>query len=154
MPDLLTRFWNKVDKRPGHGPKGDCWLWRGSCSSFGHGNFRVGDKVDGAHRFSFELHRSAIPDGLFVCHSCDNPPCVNPKHLFLGTRLDNHGDMCAKNRHTKPKGEINAAHKLTEADVREIRSSKIGPSALARRFGVHVSTIHNVRSRQSWSHLP
>lgn len=153
MKGVERRFRRKIDMTPGYGPEGKCWEWTGARCSFGYGSFRVGDKIDGAHRVAYELDVGPIPKGLWVCHTCDNPPCVNPKHLFLGTRADNHGDMCAKNRQTKPKGETNAAHKLTDDEVRFIRKTALGPTALAEMFGVHRSTIHNVRSRQTWSHL-
>ena len=97
--DLATRFWAKVDKTPGHGPNGDCWEWQAGRSKFGYGRIMVGRKLVVAHRVSLALSEgSSIPDGLCVCHKCDNPRCVNPAHLFLGTNQDNMVDKISKGR--------------------------------------------------------
>jgi hypothetical protein len=88
---LVQRFWDKVQKTEG------CWLWTGSKYNKGYGSFNR----TRAHRFSYELHYGPIPVDLFVCHHCDNPPCVNPSHLFLGTALDNTQDELFKERHPK-----------------------------------------------------
>jgi hypothetical protein len=89
----VGRFWSKVDK------SGECWVWtaKALCEN-GYGRFYVGKKPLRAHRYSWELANGPITDGLFVCHRCDNPPCVNPAHLFLGTHQDNMQDMVAKGR--------------------------------------------------------
>lgn len=92
--DPLLRFWEKVDK------SGDCWLWTAHVAgSNGYGQFAITHiRMTMAHRFSYELHYGAIPDGLKVLHSCDTPRCVRPDHLFLGTNADNTADMFAKGR--------------------------------------------------------
>lgn len=87
------RFLEKVDRRG----EDDCWLWLAGTSAGGYGLFFNKGRIM-AHRFSYQLHRGTIPQGLRVCHSCDNPPCVNPKHLWLGTPKDNTQDMMNKGR--------------------------------------------------------
>jgi hypothetical protein len=89
------RFWSKVDKSGGDE---SCWEFIGAKANFGYGSFRFLGKADRGHRVAWQLKEGAIPNGLFVCHSCDNPPCCNPAHLFLGTARDNVADMRAKGR--------------------------------------------------------
>lgn len=97
---LLDRFMQFVSPEPNSG----CWLWLGYTNHRGYGRFGVGSITDGssrmdmAHRISYQLHRGEIPAGFFVCHRCDTPSCVNPDHLFLGSRQDNATDMATKNR--------------------------------------------------------
>jgi len=98
---LNDRFWAKVDKASGLGPQGTCWEWQASLNSDGYGNIGIEQMTDRAHRLSWRLHYGPIPDGLSVLHKCDNPPCVRPDHLFLGTQADNVHDMQAKGRDRK-----------------------------------------------------
>lgn len=107
---VAQRFWSKVDKNgpiASHAPGlGQCWIWTGSTSE-GYGQINVGGgdgRHDWAHRVSWEIHHGPIPDGLWVLHRCDNPSCVRPDHLFLGTVADNNRDMIAKGRHRSPSG--------------------------------------------------
>jgi hypothetical protein len=106
-----------------------------------------------AHRVSWHIFNGPIPDGMKVCHKCDNPPCVNPAHLFLGTHIENMEDMSRKGRRARMPGEKNPRAKLTEADVRHIRGSTLSTEELTARFGVSKSTIHAARSGTTWRHL-
>src|SRR6266853_3758788 len=94
---ITERFWEKVDTT------GDCWLWTASKTEFGYGQFGTarGKPSTTAHRVSWELHFGPIPDGMFVCHHCDTPPCVKPDHLFLGTHEQNQLDMLLKGRQAR-----------------------------------------------------
>lgn len=89
---IEKRFWHKVDKT------GDCWLWLGHKSSKGYGGVQVDGLSKKAHRVAYELVNGPIPEGLYACHTCDNPSCVNPAHIFLGTQHENMADMVAKGR--------------------------------------------------------
>ncbi len=103
MKTLEQRFWSRVDKTD------KCWVWTGKPDKDGYGHLRVGEKKVGVHRFSYMLHHGDIPEGLFVCHQCDNPSCCNPAHLFLGTALDNNRDRTSKGRSAT--GDSNASRK-------------------------------------------
>lgn len=163
---LSDRFWAKVNKDgPIHPILGTaCWPWAGAMVSGGYGHIGMGGQGYVAHRVSWELANGAIPDELFVLHKCDNPPCVRPEHLFLGTPLDNMRDMIAKGRDRYPTGkanfrpaigENNGLSKLTERDVIEIRAigRSRSQSDIAREYGVHQSLISLILSRRIWDHL-
>src|SRR5438309_473232 len=114
--DPITRFWSKVQKTD------TCWLWLGAPHHGGYGRIHDGKKVVEAHRFSYEFFKGPIPEGMFVCHSCDVPACVNPNHLWVGTCFDNVQDCINKGRTNKARGEAGTRRaKLTENEVRQIR---------------------------------
>lgn len=140
-------------------PKGECWEWMGSRNEHGYGGLRVDKVLVKAHRLAWELTFGPIPAGLDVLHHCDNPPCCNPVHLFLGTALDNSQDMVKKGRHAcasgtghLPHGTDHWAAKLTPADVADIRRAvgTVTISELARRYGVARATVRAVRDGQTW----
>lgn len=147
------RFWRSVNRRSAD----ECWHWRSSCTSEGYGNFWTGERVDRAHRFSYELANGPIPEGFIVCHSCDEPSCVNPNHLWLGTDADNAADKMLKGRDNPPHGEANSHAKLTEREVLHIRqlyaSGKHTQEALASQFGVTRVSISSLVRRLTWSHI-
>jgi HNH endonuclease len=155
-----TRFWAKVIQNgPTHPILGTaCWDWTGSKNSFGYGHIQVNHRLVPAHRFSYELHYGPIPNGLFVCHHCDNPPCTNPLHLFLGNASDNSKDAADKGRLIPPH-HVGSAHpqaKLTDRDVLEIRrraGDGENPLDIARDFDVHFGTIYRVINRATWTHI-
>jgi len=129
-----------------------CWEWNGSLDTLGYGRIYANSKRVQAHRFSFELHRDPIPEGLIVCHRCDNRKCVNPKHLFLGTNADNVADRDAKGRQAR--GERVTESKLTADEVRAIRSaSGISQRALAKQYGVSPTQIKDIQLSRYWKHL-
>lgn len=145
--DPQTRFNSKVDR---NGPNG-CWIWIGG-RTHAYGFFTVQHGVQvRAHRWAWEQCNGPIPQGMFVCHKCDTPLCVNPGHLFLGTLAQNHSDMVSKKRHNF--GLCHPMRKLSESDVLEIRRSPDSQAKAARRFGVSRATIWNIRSGKQWRHL-
>lgn len=153
--DAVERFWAKVNVTSTK----DCWEWQGSRHKFGYGWFSNGHKAGGAHRFSWQLKNGPIPDGMLVCHRCDNPACVNPAHLFLGTNADNMADMARKGR---AKGGCHpgvgcARAKLDDATVIAIRQRKArGERAvnIAKTFNIQPATVRQICRRATWRHLP
>lgn len=125
-----------------------CWIWMSAKTGNGYGSFRLNGKNEGAHRASYIIFNGDIPAGLCVMHSCDNPLCVNPGHLSLGTVKDNAIDRNKKLRQAY--GERNSGAKLTESQASEIISSRSGACALAKEYGVHRSTIHRIRTKRTW----
>lgn len=139
-----------------------CWEWSGDRHPAGYGYItRKGNGIRRrtvAHRVSWEMFVGPIPAGLLVCHHCDNPPCVNPEHLFIGTNADNRRDSVNKGRHGHGacRGDAHPFAKLDENKVREIRALRaagVVGSRLAERFGVSVGLIHNITARRVWKHI-
>jgi len=125
----IGSFWKKVIKKDG------CWEWAACTNESGYGIFHTGKKTDRAHRVSWILTNGEIPSGLFVCHKCDNPPCTNPDHLFLGTNKDNVDDMIAKGRNSKP--PMMAGHNRIDLPKECINKiGKLPDYILAREFNV------------------
>jgi hypothetical protein len=145
----LNRFWAKVDK------SGDCWEWMAYKQPYGQ--YWNGKRLVQAHRFSYELANGPIPDGLCVLHNCDNPGCVNPAHLFLGTQKDNIRDALEKGRLVNQKGENNPRSILTEKKVLTVRAEyKTGKTScrkLGREHGIDYKHINNIINRKNWSHI-
>ena len=135
---------------------GGCWLWSGNTGSAGYGRTRIWNRPGLAHRVAYQTFVGPIRDGLFVCHKCDVPACVNPAHLFVGTPAENTADMVAKGRKTSREGQRNTASKLTVDAVLAIRQDEWLPGAahrLAAALGVSPATVRDVRARRSWGHL-
>lgn len=147
-------FWSKVEIRGND----DCWPWVASINRYGYGQFSSGHsysqlKTSKAHRVSWTLRNGPIPSSLHVLHKCDNPLCVNPDHLFLGTPFDNMADKVAKGRQAHLKGTSNGHTKLTEAQVLAIRSDSRPSRPIAAEYGVAYSLISKIKSRRQWAHL-
>ncbi len=153
----MKNFWKKVSIASAD----ECWNWNGGKNEKGYGLFGFNGATKGAHRVSWILSNGEIPTGLCVLHRCDNPSCVNPSHLFLGTHADNTADAIAKGRYpqitatgiNRARGERNGQAKLSADDVRQIRESSASQIKLANQFHVSKSTIGNIKCRRKWAHL-
>ena len=155
----ISRFWSRIIKPD----DSSCWEWSGSVDALGYGICYWETKPENkrrcvairAHRLVWELTNGPIQNkDLCVCHHCDNPPCCNPSHLFLGTRADNNADKMAKGRNADNRGVKNPRAKLNEDSVREIRvglSSGNSQSELARKFGVRQAQIWRIKEGVPWS---
>jgi hypothetical protein len=149
---LRERFLERTQKTDG------CWAWTGAKTTAGYGEIVGGGRVLYAHRVAYELFVGPIPEGMCVCHHCDNPACVNPAHLFAGTYGDNLVDAIAKGRHTNPilSGENAVLAKLTWPQVHQIRSQyrhgsrDFGSVALGRRYGVDHVSILSIVHGHTW----
>lgn len=143
-----SRFWTKVDKTD------TCWTWTAGRAN-GYGLFCVNGKSQAAHRVSVILD-GRDPTNSVVMHTCDNPSCVRPDHLVIGTQRENMLDMVSKNRHhmNHAKGEASGRSKLTEHDVKAIRADKhMTKNQLALKYGVHRTNIHDILKRKIWQHI-
>lgn len=144
----LADFWERVEV----GSTDACWPWIGARNSKGYGQVRLNGRMRPAHRVAFELS-FGDPGSLFVCHRCDNPSCVNPAHLFVGTAADNARDAVSKGRSRS--GERHNQARLTVTRVREIRGlaqAGVQGIALAAKFGVTPQTISHIVTRKTWRH--
>lgn len=159
-----TRFLSKFKQ----GTPDECWEWESLKINSGYGKFSVNEKYFLTHRLSYELFKGEIPEGLCVLHTCDNRLCVNPNHLWLGTKRDNKLDCQKKGRcpaHHKftkrsswwlnhpNQGEKHPESKLREKEVREIRSSNLKQKELAKIYKVTKTTISQIKLRKTWKHL-
>lgn len=148
-----ARFWSKVRKQ---GPD-ECWEWSGHRWPKGYGVFRdCGGVLGPAHRVAYEMEVGGIPPGYFVMHCCDNPPCVNPRHLMIGTAQENNADRDAKGRQVAPRGSQHGMARMTEDKVRTIRelvTQGFMQAEVARQVGVSAAVVSSVVLRKTWKHI-
>jgi hypothetical protein len=145
-----VRFAMNVDS------SGECWLWLGKKNSDGYGELEINKRTVKAHRYAFQqVSGKSIPSHLEVCHTCDQPACVRPAHLFLGTHSDNMIDMTNKGRGKQPnlRGEECGASKLTESQVRSIRADTRSQRAIAADYGVRQNLVSRIKTGKIWKHV-
>lgn len=157
MPNLAGRFWAKVDRR---GPD-ECWPWTAYTRHDGYGEISRtrSEGPEKSHRVAWQLAHGPIPEGQYVLHKCDNRPCCNDAHLFLGTQAENMHDMRDKGRARGygPPGERSGNAKLTEVDVRAILVAAAAgekPTAIAARYGVSRYPVYAILHGKNWRHMP
>lgn len=151
------RFWQKVDISIGHGPKQNCWEWKGSRNSHGYGAFGFEGRVTGAHKVAYILTFGPIPEGQCVLHECDNPSCVRPLHLFLGTKKDNFDDMIKKRRQSNEFEKQQRDGKLSAEIVKEMRAlyatGQYTMAKLGAMFHVAPTTAQQAIAGRYWKHV-
>lgn len=137
-------------------PDTECWIWAGSKNKKGYGQIHFEGKTRIAHRVSYEINIGGIPKNILVCHSCDNPSCINPSHLFLGTNLDNSNDKFSKGRGRALIGQENGNSKLSTDEVIKIKSmlkNNESSYSIARKFNVKGETVLSIKNKLTWSHI-
>lgn len=156
ISDPVKHFWSKVAIKS----VDECWTWQRGRTPTGYGQFRVDKTPISAHRFAWSLVHGTIPKGMFICHTCDNPPCCNPSHLFLGTPKDNVIDMTNKGRRgygaSGLRGERHGNAILTESNIKEMRTLRESGSSLmelALRYNIARSTVSDICLRKAWKHV-
>jgi len=164
--NAIERFFASVDKSE------ECWIWRGNKNQRGYGLFHLRDINVSAHRVSWRIVHGDIPEGLYICHRCDNPSCVNPDHLFPGTPLENAQDMVRKGRHAHPnpskdyrpkyqknymRGSEHVHSKLNESLVWDMRIRHVQGERyadIARSIGIRETTCRQAIVGERWAHVP
>ena len=160
MKTLQERFDTKYEVNPSSG----CWEWTAFRNAYGYGLLKEhphkNSKILKAHRISYTLHKGVIPEGMFVCHSCDNPSCVNPAHLWLGTPQDNMDDKMRKGRSITPgprspkRGDTSATAKLTTEQAIAVKQDPRKQREIAVDYGISQALVSLIKLGKQWSHLP
>jgi hypothetical protein len=133
-----------------------CWNWKGFIAPNGYGRIKFKGQQSNAHRFAWIAYNGEIPEGLFVCHHCDNKKCCNPEHLFLGAHQDNMDDGKAKKRFRSLAGEAHGMHTLTNDDIWYIRAKRAKgwrQVRIAAVLGIHSGTVSRILNGKRWAHL-
>lgn len=141
-PNRPSDLWDRLDK------SGDCWIWTGPKYESGHGTMGYCGRYDGTHRLAWRFARGPIPEGMYVCHHCDNPACCNPDHLFLGTPIESVQNAVRRGRH--------GYRKLTEEGVKRIRArheSGETQTSIANDLGLSLGAVWHVVHRKTWKHV-
>lgn len=150
---MITLSMDVIERNSIPEPNSGCWIWTGAGDSKrGYGSVSLNGKTWRAHRYACAAS-GRDPTGKLVCHKCDNPPCVNPDHLFLGDQIDNVNDMWAKGRGVKSLGEKHGKTTLTNDQVAEIKSTPMSFGRAGKRYGVSASTIYAIKHGLTWSHI-
>lgn len=149
----MDRLWNRTDRSSG------CWIWTGCVDGSGYGLISLNGKMVKTHRLSWVLSNGQIPEGLFVCHHCDNRKCINPDHLFIGTNKDNMQDKVRKGRKNgggPAMGEHNGSAKMNAKKVikiRELHKNGMSEKKISKQIGVGKSQVHRIIARQNWKQV-
>lgn len=146
--DDLIRFWSRVDKTPN---TNNCWEWKNPTHPFGYGRFGVAGRNYLAHRLSYQIHYGSITSKDCVLHKCDNPRCVNPQHLFIGSRADNAIDRTLKGRTLR--GSQVPTSKFTEQQIQDIKYSNLSIQELCIKYRAGYGTIWSIRKGYNWRHI-
>lgn len=148
----MEKLQQYLKKRCNVDEKSGCWIWEGGVDSWGYGQFHYKKKTVKAHRKSYEAFKGEIPTGMFVCHTCDTPSCINPDHLWLGTPKQNAQDRNSKFRFVKLEKEAHPMSILTQDNVTFIRNHRgvYTPANFANMFDVKIQTIYSVLSYHTW----
>lgn len=149
---VIESFWKKVKL----GTKSQCWEWSGKKDKDGYGTLKIRRKMFRAHRIAWMFTNGKIPTGCQILHSCDNPPCQNPDHLFCGTNLDNMRDKMTKGRHRTIFGEDHANSKVTQSQVLEMRhrySTGVSQQRIADDFGITQGHVSAIIRKECWPHI-
>lgn len=148
-----VRFMEKLGVKD---PSTGCVEWESSRNERGYGSFWTGGRSVKAHRFAWELHNGPVPEGMLVCHTCDNPTCCNVEHLFLGTNADNSDDKVAKGRQAAVRGERQGNAKLSEKNIETIRIllvDGLSQRKIAVMFGIDQTTVSKINRGKNWRHV-
>lgn len=148
-PEREAEFWSRAER------DGECLIWTRSRTGRGYGSFRVNGENAPAHRLSYQLTKGPIPDGLVVRHTCDRPACIEPRHLLIGTTLDNMRDKYERGRAAHPHGGQHYRTRLTEetvVEMRMLRAAGVAAQDIARRFGLSRSATSAICTGVQWRH--
>jgi len=150
LEKMDERFITKVNKTA------TCWLWTGGLDSWNYGNYRLNGKCVKAHRYSYMINKGNIPEGMLIRHTCDEPKCVNPSHLILGTHQDNMNDRNQRNRQARNKGEKSGNAKANNDIVKEIRilyGFGFTHIELANKYNIGRTSVGLIINKKAWSHI-